>query len=212
MDAVIYDDVPRGLEPVSGSIKVVLANGAAASVDDAAYDPATRRLSVAAGALCSGQQIELFFDALVTEEAVGADIGNIAVALGELPSRWQEDGEHPTAGKPFNPKDDLASDWPSVESELERVESPKAYPAGTDEDGGVSRQPEDNGAQDGDEDGKGPAKELPKTIAQEQAAKAAAATSDGLTTVLCTGLALATAAAIALVLSRIRLRRTSGRR
>ncbi|EOS49625.1 DUF11 domain-containing protein, partial [Adlercreutzia caecimuris] len=78
MDAVIRDDVPRGLEPVSGTIRLTLPDGSEVSVDDAAYDPKTRVLAVACGHLYGGQEAVLVFDALVTGEAAGADIGNVA--------------------------------------------------------------------------------------------------------------------------------------
>ncbi|MEC4185391.1 hypothetical protein VJ918_11270, partial [Adlercreutzia sp. R21] len=98
MDAVIRDDVPEGLEPVSGTIRLTLPGGAEAAVGDAAYDPATRVLAVAVGHLHGGQEAILAFDALVTEAAVGADIGNVAVGYGTPPSAWDPDGESPEPG------------------------------------------------------------------------------------------------------------------
>ncbi|WP_242370491.1 hypothetical protein, partial [Adlercreutzia muris] len=82
MDAVIRDDVPEGLEPMAGTLRLTLPDGSEVAVDDAAYDPATRILAVACGHLYGGQRVTLAFDALVTEAAVGADIGNVAVGLG----------------------------------------------------------------------------------------------------------------------------------
>ena len=80
MNAVIRDDVPEGLEPVSGTIVLTLPDGRQIIVDDAAYDPATRTLAVSVGQLSGGRKAVLAFDALVTAEAVGADIGNEHVA------------------------------------------------------------------------------------------------------------------------------------
>lgn len=211
MDAAIRDDVPRGLEIVSKSIKLVLPDGTALAVDDKAYDDKTRRLCVAAGRLFPGQTITLFFDALVTEEAIGTDIGNIAVALGEKPSQWEADEEHPTPGSPFDPEDDLAVDWPSYESAVEKVESPKAYPAGTDENNSPSKKPTGSetpgGSDDGSSSNGSDVKELPKTIAKDRAeATEAAKTGDMMGIALALGLALAAGAAAAMVLARTRLR------
>ncbi|MEC4185449.1 hypothetical protein VJ918_11580, partial [Adlercreutzia sp. R21] len=98
MDAVVRDDVPEGLEPVCGTIRLTLPDGSGVAVDDAAYDPATRVLAVAVGHLHGGQAAVLRFDALVTEAAVGADIGNVAVGYGTPPSAWDPDGESPEPG------------------------------------------------------------------------------------------------------------------
>ena len=203
MDAIVRDDVPRGLEPLKGSIKLTLPDGTALAVDDAAYDNKTRRLCVAVGRLFPGQAVTLFFDALVTDQAVGADIGNIAVAMGQKPSQWEGSDGHPTPGSPFNPEDDLAADWPSYESAVEKVESPKAYPAGTDESNGPSKEPTGGGGSQG-----GNPKPLPTTIAKDRGdAEAAAKTGDALGIALALGLALAAGGATTSVLARNRMRR-----
>ncbi len=133
MDAVIRDDVPEGLEPVSGSIRLTLPDGSEVSVDDAAYDPKTRVLAVACGHLYGGQEAVLVFDALVTGEAAGADIGNVAVGLGTPPSAWDPDGDRPEPGQPFDPP----GGWDDYERTHPRVESDPAYPPGVDRLGGV---------------------------------------------------------------------------
>lgn len=105
------------------------------NVSDKAYNVSTRCLSISTGRLYGGQSIQVTFDALVTEDALDADIGNIAVALGKLPSKWDPDteGQYPNPGEPFIP----ASDWEEFGSDNEKVESVAAYPPGTDSTGGV---------------------------------------------------------------------------
>ncbi len=189
MDAVIRDDVPRGLEPVSESIQMTLADGTVVPVSDEAYDEKTRRLSVSAGRLYGGQEIALAFDALVTEEAVGADIGNVAQALGTLPSQWDPDadGGFPAAGEPFDPP----AGWEAFDRASERVESAAAYPPGTNEKGGVI--PAENGA----------TPDEGTTIRLKRLAQ----TGDDLAAGFALGAGAALAAALALLLARRRLRR-----
>ena len=188
MDAVIRDDVPAGLEPVSGTIRMTLADGSEIEVSDDAYDDKTRRLSVSAGRLYGGQEIVLAFDALVTEEAVGADIGNVAQALGTLPSQWDPDtdGKFPAAGQPFDPP----AGWEAFDRESERVESAAAYPPGTNEKGGVIPA-------EGDPDES-------STIRLKRLAQ----TGDDLAAGFALGAGAALVAALALFLARRRLRRT----
>ena len=133
MDAVIRDDVPEGLEPVSGTIRLTLPDGSEVAVDDAAYDPKTRVLAVAVGHLYGGQEAVLVFDALVTGEAAGADIGNVAVGYGTPPSAWDPGGERPEPGAPFDPP----GGWDAYERAHPRVESDPAYPPGVDRLGAV---------------------------------------------------------------------------
>ncbi|WP_217968949.1 isopeptide-forming domain-containing fimbrial protein [Adlercreutzia caecimuris] len=141
MDAVIRDDVPAGLEPVAGTLKLTLPDGNEIAVDDAAYDPKTRVLAVACGHLYGGQEAVLVFDALVTGEAASGDIGNVAVGLGTPPSAWDPDGDHPEPGQPFDPP----GGWDAYEKSHPRVESDPAYPPGVDRLGGV-RPPDDPGS------------------------------------------------------------------
>ena len=184
MDAVIRDDVPEGLEPVSGSIRLTLPDGSEAAVDDAAYDPATRILAVAAGHLYGGQEAALVFDALVTGAAVGADIGNVAVGLGTPPSAWDPDGERPGPGAPFDPP----GGWDDYERTHPRVESDPTYPPGAGASGGVLP---------GDEGGK-----RRTTIAHRLAQ-----TGDALAAAALLPAALALAAGAGLLASRRRARR-----
>ena len=133
IDAVIRDDVPRGLEPVSGTITLTLPDGRQIAVDDAAYDPGSRILAVTCGRLYGGQKVVLAFDALVTADAVGADIGNVAAGYGALPSNWDFDEPEPEPGLPFNPP----GGWGAWERDREKVVSEPAYAPGTDEQSGV---------------------------------------------------------------------------
>ncbi|TGY66176.1 isopeptide-forming domain-containing fimbrial protein, partial [Enterorhabdus sp. NM05_H27] len=183
MDAVIRDDVPEGLEPVSGSIRLTLPDGSEVAVDDAAYDPATRILAVAVGHLYGRQEAALVFDALVTGAAVGADIGNVAVGLGTPPSAWDPDGERPGPGAPFDPP----GGWDDYERTHPRVESDPTYPPGADASGGVLP---------GDEGGK-----RRTTIAHRLAQ-----TGDALAAAALLPAALALAAGAALLASRRRQR------
>ncbi len=184
MDAVIRDDVPAGLEPVAGTLKLTLPDGNEIAVDDAAYDPKTRVLAVACGHLYGGQEAVLVFDALVTVEAASGDIGNVAVGLGTPPSAWDPDGDHPEPGQPFDPP----GGWDAYEKSHPRVESDPTYPPGADASGGVLP---------GDEGGK-----RRTTIAHKLAQ-----TGDALAAAALLPAALALAAGAGLLASRRRARR-----
>ena len=142
-DVVIRDDVPMGLEPLKDSIKLTSRDGAAHDVPDGAYDVETRRLAVTAGDLRGPGAVTLVFDALVTEEAAGADIGNVAEAFGTLPSGVDagavgEGVSRPTGGEPFEPEDG----WKQFERDHAGLANPDAsYPAGVDAKGGVIAEP-----------------------------------------------------------------------
>ncbi|WP_289637778.1 hypothetical protein, partial [uncultured Adlercreutzia sp.] len=185
MDAVIRDDVPLGLEPLAGTIRLMLPGGAEVAVDDAAYDPKTRTLAVACGHLYGGQAAVLSFDALVTADAVGADIGNVALGYGTPPSAWDPDGTHPEPGAPFSPD----GGWDAWEQGRGKAVSDPAYPPGADASGGVL---------DGDEGGK-----RRTTIAHKLAQ-----TGDALLAAALLPLTLALAAGAALLASRRRRARS----
>ncbi|NLQ13418.1 DUF11 domain-containing protein [Olsenella sp. KGMB02461] len=85
-DLVISDELPEGLEVVSGSLKMVLPGGAEKEVPDSVYDPLSHSLSVYGGYLKGGETIKLRFDVQVAQEAEGKDIGNHAVASYVNPS------------------------------------------------------------------------------------------------------------------------------
>lgn len=79
-DVVVSDELPEGLEVVSGSLSMVLPSGAEKEVPDSVYDPLTHSLSVYGGYLKGGETLVLRFSVEVREAAEGADIGNRAVA------------------------------------------------------------------------------------------------------------------------------------
>ena len=135
IDAVVRDDVPAGVEPVSGTISLALPDGSSVAVPDAAYDPASRILAAAVGRLYGGQEARLSFDALVTEEAVGADIGNVAAGYGTLPSMRDPDDPELVPGEPFTP----AEGWDAygARRDVQTIRTGPVYPEGADEDGGV---------------------------------------------------------------------------
>ena len=196
MDAVIKDVVPRGLEVAAGSIRVTLPNGSEAGVADDAYDVGTRTLAVAVGHLYGGQEARVEFTAVVTEDAVGADIGNVAAAVGDLPSKWDPDGGHPEPGKPFSPP----SGWPVYEKDRPTVESPKAYPPGDEK---VTAEKLARTEGEGGDDEKGSEKTKAKPIAGTRLAQ----TGDAALAAALPLLAAAAVASGALLLARRRLRR-----
>ena len=79
-DVVVSDELPEGIEVVSGSLSMVLPGGAEKEVPDSVYDPLTHSLSVYGGYLKGGETLVLRFSVEVRVGAEGADIGNRAVA------------------------------------------------------------------------------------------------------------------------------------
>ena len=140
MDAVIRDDVPRGLEPVAGTIRLSLPDGREVAVDDGAYDPATRILAVAVGHLYGGQEAALSFDALVTKDALDTDIGNVGTAFGTPPSQWDPDRPAPAPGDPFRPEEG----WDGYARGHESVSTDPVYPPGVTARGGVLQDADDS--------------------------------------------------------------------
>ena len=104
-DAVVRDEVPEGLEVLEKSIKLTDAAGTVHDVPDSAYDVRSRVLAVACGDLPGGASVSVTFDALVTEDAVGKDVGNTASAHGTLPSTREPGGAGTTPGGPFVPSE-----------------------------------------------------------------------------------------------------------
>lgn len=140
MDAVIRDDVPRGLEPIAGTIRLALPDGREVAVDDGAYDPATRILAVAVGHLYGGQEAALSFDALVTKDALDTDIGNVGTAFGTPPSQWDPDRPAPAPGDPFRPEEG----WDGYARGHESVSTDPVYPPGVTARGGVLQDADDS--------------------------------------------------------------------
>ena len=156
-DVVIRDDVPVGLEPMAGSLRLTDRAGTVHEVPDDAYDVEARRLAVTAGDLRGPGSITLTFDALVTEEAAEGDIGNVAEAFGTTPSGVDTgtvggEAERPVGGKPFVPEDG----WDAFEREHPTLSNPApTYPAGVTDKGGVITEPRPEPTPDGTGDGQG---------------------------------------------------------
>ena len=125
-DAVIRDVVPAGLEVLDGTMVLTDAKGESHQVSASCYDTKTRVLAVACGDLAGGSAVTLVFDALVTEDAVGADVGNVATAHGTLPSTREPGGTGSVPGAPFVPSEG----WSSFIAEHPGVSNPDpVYPS-----------------------------------------------------------------------------------
>lgn len=85
-NAVVRDDVPRGLEPIEGTVHVTTAKGEEVKATGTGWDSRTGILSVYMGDLPGGATLTLVFDVKVTDGAVGGDIGNGATLYGDAPS------------------------------------------------------------------------------------------------------------------------------
>ena len=207
-DAVFIDVVPKGMEPVEGTIRVTGPDGVEHEVADEAYDAATRTLAVRAGDVAGGTRATLVFDVLVTEDAIGADIGNTATAYGTKPSEADPGAvtggaDRPGAGGLFDPDGGLDSFLAGSRGKgVSNAEA--AYPAGTDARGGVLAAA-DGGSGAGDGSGSGDGK---KTIASKTKL---AKTGDENGTALAS-LAVMAAGALALLVVALRRNRAERRR
>lgn len=190
MDAVIRDRVPEGLEPMTATMHLTRSDGREFEVPDNAYDPATRVMAVACGHLYGGQSVTLAFDALVTEDAAGADIGNVAVGSGTPPSEWDPDGDHPEPGTPFEPPEG----WDAYDRTHPSVESEPVYPPGVDGNG----VPEPDDAE----------KKAARAKRSATVVRKLAQTGDALAAAALLPVAAMLAAGAAALASRRRLRRT----
>lgn len=102
-DAVVEDTVPAGLSVDESTVHLVTADGRTVACRGV-YDAATRRLSVVVGDVAGGRSATLTFEATVTAEAVGADVGNVARAFGTLPSHLPDGDRTPLVpGTRFDP-------------------------------------------------------------------------------------------------------------
>lgn len=190
MDAAIRDDVPRGLEPITGTIRLALPDGQEVVVNDEAYDPATRILAVSIGHLYGGQKAALSFDALITEDALDADVGNVGTGFGTPPSQWDPDRPAPVPGSPFQPEEG----WDKYARDHESVVTDPVYPPGVTSAGGVLQDAEDNST----------ARKKDSTTIRHRLAQ----TGDALIAASGAALALALAAGALSLASRRRARRT----
>lgn len=142
-NTVINDHVPQGLEVLCGSIKLTQPNGELTDVLDSVFDIPTHTLRVVAGQLNGGETITLTFDALVTKDALNADIGNVAQVYGELPSKIDLSLDPLTPGNKADPIKDNDAAWLSTHLV---ITSPVSYAPGTDQDGGVLEGDDNNDA------------------------------------------------------------------
>lgn len=101
--AIISDPLPKGIEYVPGTMTMMLPDGTAVPVSDAAYDEATRTVTVSAGDLWGGRRVTLSFAALVTAAALGENNANIAYVHGTIPSTGPD--PQPTGSEPGLPAD-----------------------------------------------------------------------------------------------------------
>ncbi len=188
MDAVIRDDVPHGLEPIAGTIRLALPDGREVTADDGAYDPATRILAVAVGHLYGGQEATLSFDALVTKDALDTDIGNIGTGYGTPPSQWDPGRPAPEPGNPIRPEEG----WDEYARDHESVATDPVYPPGVTARGGVLQDADDSST----------AREKQRSTIAHKLAQ----TGDALAAASGTALALALAAGALALASRRRAR------
>ena len=85
-DVVIQDKLPKGIVPLSGGIKLTQVDGSEINCPDSVYSSQSGDVTVFVGPVRGGQSITLTVNAMVTDEALGTDIGNVAFAYGTDPS------------------------------------------------------------------------------------------------------------------------------
>ena len=89
---IIKDELPVGLEPVSGSFELTHVDGTKEAIKDSVYNTQTRTVALYVDDLYGGEEVTLSFQCTVTPEAT--DIKNTAQVYGTTPSdKWK--GEHP---------------------------------------------------------------------------------------------------------------------
>lgn len=82
VDVVLFDELPTDLTPNMATAELVLPSGERVAVSPDAYDANTHRIAVYVGDLYGKEQAMLIFEAQVSENAAGADIGNVGAAQG----------------------------------------------------------------------------------------------------------------------------------
>lgn len=87
----IRDEIPEGLQMLEGSVEVIeLVGGSKVPVTDAVsvqYDTVNRTLMANLGDLEYSKHYQVRFKVFVAPEALGNDIGNIAIAAGTAPDK-----------------------------------------------------------------------------------------------------------------------------
>lgn len=134
-DVILEDRLPKGLNPVAGSMKLTLANGQTIDCPDEAYSEANGNIAVYAGNVRGGEQVSLAFDAIVTPDALTGGIGNVGYAYGsvahEIPKpvlKGEEPSSMPDLGHRFDPGDGWDAFY--IRNGATHSMSEVAYPAG----------------------------------------------------------------------------------
>lgn len=133
-DVVVQDEMPAGLVPLAGGITLIMPDGTEVACPDDVYSPADGDVVVFAGPVRGGQKVQLVINAVVTEDALGTDIGNVAFTFGTDPSDTERDvlsGQPSgTTGSRFSGLDALEK--AASEGAGFRSESKVAYPENYD--------------------------------------------------------------------------------
>ncbi len=134
-DVILEDRLPKGLNPVAGSMKLTLANGETIDCPDEAYSEANGNIAVYAGNVRGGEQVSLAFDAIVTPDALTHGIGNVGYAYGsvahEIPKpvlKGEEPSGMPDLGHRFDPGDGWDAFY--IKNGATHSMSEVTYPAG----------------------------------------------------------------------------------
>lgn len=159
----VKDPIPAGLAVDVSTIKLVYPDGTSKTLDAAVYDGQSRELAVFVGDVFGGEEYRVEFEAVVGDDAVGADIGNVASAIGGKPSEEGKPGHwggaDEPAAKPGDPgfievgdlgdgEDLLATDKQYPDGNTTVVPNPNGGPS----DGGDGAG-SDGGSNDGNGDG-----------------------------------------------------------
>ncbi len=109
-DTVIKDELPVGIQPVPGTFQLKNVAGEVVAVPDTVYNAKAHTVALNCGNLYDGESYVLTFEAMVTEDAIGKDIGNVAEVFGAQPTdklpKPEDLPKDPTApDNPDNPDD-----------------------------------------------------------------------------------------------------------
>lgn len=157
-NAIVRDDLPRGVEIDLSTVKLVTAQGVEVVVAADAYSSVTRVLAVNVGDVPGGKAATLTFEADITEAALGGDIGNLASAYGTLPSQINPEDlagdKRPSPGSGFTPEEG----WTAYDEGHRPIVTPEAaYPSKHAKDGvrPAFESPKPNKAKGAEDDGWG---------------------------------------------------------
>lgn len=132
----VEDTLPKGLVPISNTIKLTLPDGSTVECPNDVYSADEGNMAVYVGDVAGGQTITIVFDVEVTEEAANSDIGNVAFAYGRNPSDVDNsviDGTVdglPDRGQRYNPPEG----WKKFKEDNAKngSQSSTSYPVGYD--------------------------------------------------------------------------------